>query len=131
MVSTNGNKLLWHYVKSLRQDSTALKDSTNGQITKDTAGRANILNNHFKLVSTVESNESFPNKGPSPYPTIPNFTISEGVKVTSLTNIFQSSLNSGTAPSQWKHAYVSTIFKKGNRSDAKNYRPISLVSHGK
>jgi len=78
MVSTNSNKLLWQFVKSQRQDKTgvtALKDPTNGHITTDAAGRANILNNHFKSVFTVESNESFPNKGPSPYPTIPTFTI--------------------------------------------------------
>jgi len=69
MVSTNSNKLLRRYVKSQRQDKTGItasKDPTNNQITTDAAGRANILNNHFKLVFTVESNESFPNKGPSP-----------------------------------------------------------------
>jgi len=80
MVSTNSNKLLWCYVKSQRQDKTgitALKDPTNSQITTDAAGRVNILTNHFKSVFTVESNENFPNKGPSPYPTIPNFTITE------------------------------------------------------
>jgi len=45
-----------------------------------------------------------------------------------LTKIFQQSLNPGTVPLQWKHAHASPIFKKGNRSDAKNYRPISLTS---
>ena len=43
----------------------------------DNTGRANILSNHFKSVFIVVSNKNFPNKGTSPYPTIPNFTISE------------------------------------------------------
>jgi len=37
-------------------------------------------------------------------------------------------LNSGTVSFQWKHDHVSPIFKNGNRSDAKSYRPISLTS---
>ena len=45
-----------------------------------------------------------------------------------LTHIFKQSLQTGTIPSQWKHAYVSPIFKKGQKSDPKNYRPISLTS---
>ena len=45
-----------------------------------------------------------------------------------LTHIFQQSLDSGIVPIQWKHAYVSPVFKKGSTSDPKNYRPISLTS---
>ena len=40
----------------------------------------------------------------------------------------QQSLTVGTLPSVWKHAYVSPIFKKGNKSDPKNYQPVSLTS---
>ena len=45
-----------------------------------------------------------------------------------LTHIFQQSLDSGVVPTQWKHAYVSPVFKKGSKTDPKNYRPISLTS---
>ena len=45
-----------------------------------------------------------------------------------LRNIFQFLLNSGTIPSDWKEAHVAPIFKKGDKSRAENYRPISLTS---
>ena len=45
-----------------------------------------------------------------------------------LTHIFKQSLETGTVPSQWKHTYVSPIFKKGQKSDRKNYRPMHLVN---
>ncbi|XP_065565894.1 uncharacterized protein LOC136030778 [Artemia franciscana] len=45
-----------------------------------------------------------------------------------LTKIFQSSLNSGTIPSDWKEAHVAPIFEKGDKLRAENYRPISLTS---
>ena len=44
-----------------------------------------------------------------------------------LTDIFNSSLSSGTLPSDWKKARVAPVFKKGNTNDAANYRPISLT----
>ena len=44
-----------------------------------------------------------------------------------LLHIFNSSFKTGTFPSRMKTAKVVPIFKKGNRSDVNNYRPISLL----
>ena len=45
-----------------------------------------------------------------------------------LTLIFSASLKQGQAPDDWKEANVSPIFKKGDKSQPANYRPISLTS---
>ena len=45
----------------------------------------------------------------------------------SLATIYNSSVESGTFPAFWKLARVTPIFKSGNRNDAKNYRPISII----
>ena len=41
--------------------------------------------------------------------------------------IFSKSLEEGSLPSEWLKANVSPIFKKGEKSDPANYRPISLT----
>ena len=45
-----------------------------------------------------------------------------------LAMIFNSSLRHGIFPDIWKLARVTPIFKSGSRSDANNYRPISVIS---
>jgi hypothetical protein len=46
-----------------------------------------------------------------------------------LTEIFKSSVTSSMVPLDWKSANVAPIFKKGQRSQSANYRPVSLTSH--
>ena len=45
-----------------------------------------------------------------------------------LTTIYQSSIQSGEVPSDWKEANVTPIFKKGEHYEPANYRPVSLTS---
>ena len=45
-----------------------------------------------------------------------------------LFTLFKSSMEFGMLPDQWKEAKVSPIFKKGARTDVRNYHPVSLTS---
>lgn len=42
--------------------------------------------------------------------------------------IFNSSLEEGIVPEDWKIAHITPIFEKWNKSDPGNYRPVSLTS---
>ena len=42
--------------------------------------------------------------------------------------IFNKSIESGIVPLSWREANVTPIFKKGDKSIASNYRPVSLTS---
>jgi len=44
-----------------------------------------------------------------------------------LATIFEVSFRSGILPKIWLEATVTPVFKKGSRTDVKNYRPISLT----
>ncbi|KAL8616823.1 hypothetical protein ACOMHN_017860 [Nucella lapillus] len=119
--------------------------------------KADILNEQFCSVFTKEDTVNIPQLDPGPHPTMPDVAISEqGVflllaklnprkasgpdgiptillKETAreiapaLTSLFQLSLDTGLIPKIWKHALVQPVFKKGDRSQAANYRPISLT----
>lgn len=45
-----------------------------------------------------------------------------------LTHLFNTFLHYGFVPSQWKLGFIVPIFKKGNRSNPQNWRPVSLTS---
>ena len=44
-----------------------------------------------------------------------------------LSDAMQESMNTGELPASWKMAYVMPIFKKGDRHNPANYRPINLT----
>ena len=41
--------------------------------------------------------------------------------------IYNESLAQGTVPDDWRQANVAPVFKKGEKYDAANYRPVSLT----
>jgi hypothetical protein len=45
-----------------------------------------------------------------------------------MTFIFQLSLDTGNIPDDWKEANMVVLFKKGDRHQASNYRPVSLTA---
>ena len=97
-------------------------------------------------------------KGPSPYPAMKKIVVSESGVCKLLSNLqihkatgpddiparllkdlaaelspvftlfFQTSLDQGEVPDDWKKANVVPIYKKGERNHPGNYRPISLTS---
>jgi hypothetical protein len=81
------------------------------------------LNGVEKLLTKLK-----PNKAPGPDQIKP-LILSQLAKSIApiICKIFQLSLDTGDVPSEWKTANVAPVFKKGNKFQASNYRPISLT----
>ena len=87
------------------------------KITINTEGVQNLLQ-HLK-----------PNKATGPDDIPAKFLKEVNIEISPLISfIFQASLDQGQIPSDWKQARVAPVFKKGDRGQPANYRPISLTS---
>ena len=51
-----------------------------------------------------------------------------GVLAEPIAKLYNYSLSTGMIPTDWKEATVIALFKKGNRSEPGNYRPVCLTS---
>ena len=68
------------------------------------------------------------NKSPGPDGLHPRILKEVGPQICSmLTKLYNLSIESGQIPDDWKLSTVSVIHKKGSKSLASNYRPISLT----
>ena len=134
-----------------------LKPAKTTTLITDNKLKAEVLNKQFKSVFTKENPESdlrfvgnktnsigtltiqtkgvtkllqelSPSKASGP-DNIPNRILKETATQISpfITKLFNQSLQIGKLPKDWNKANVTPIYKKGNRQDPANYRPVSLT----
>ena len=130
----------------------------NGKLVTDSKDKAEVLNEQYQRVFTQENTGTLPDLGESSIPSmtdiaftmagieklltgldtnksngpdeIPLRTLKEYASEIApmLTFIMQQSYDTGTLPDDWKNANVVALFKKGDRSKAENYRPVTLTA---
>ena len=158
--SINNPRALYSYMKNKQQVKESIRslNNTNGISTVDRAEIANILNEQFESVFSVDDglDTFFENRT--------NFICCEeelikrkniierldkldcnkssgadGISQFVLKNcsnqisvaleiIFKKSFNESEIPEQWREANITPLFKKGSKLVASNYRPVSLTS---
>ena len=129
----------------------------NGILKTDTLDKANICNRQFQSAFTRESDDEIPSKGTSPFTPMGEITVDPNGVLKLLNNlkihkapgpdglsarvlkecsseiarilalIYNETLAQGTVPDDWRQANVVPIFKKREKYDAANYRPVSLT----
>ena len=129
-----------------------------GFIHSDSSSKVEILNEQFVSAYTREDKSNIPRKGPSQHPTmdsirvyykgvlkllrdlkthkatgpdeLPAFILKTAANQLApiLTRLYQFSLDSGEAPTDWRNAHIVPVFKKGEKHLPSNYRPVSLTS---
>ena len=116
------------FYKSQKQDNVNISSlkTPDGQIVTDPANKANVLNQYFKTVFTVEDDKTLPHGGQSLYPTIANFEITtQGVyNILNTCNPYKSPGPDGIHPLPLKetatevsptyaYSYISAVTKYG------------------
>lgn len=157
-VCSESSKKFYGFIKCLKFDTIGIPAlMRNGNLESDNRAKAEVLNTQFCSVFTQE-NPIIPPLDDSETPPMPNITISVDGVLKLLENldpnkssgpdgiparilklaaeelapvlsiICQKSLDTGEVPDSWLRANITPIFKKGDRTLASNYRPVSLTS---
>jgi hypothetical protein len=139
--------------KGNKENIPAIKDGNGGHIT-DPVGKANELNKYYASVFSCERDipEINPTYSENPFTIkisiirkrlakigrkksvgpdcIPGEILKMGgeAMIPYLARLLDTTINNGTIPSDWKKAVVVPIYKGGDRSVVKHYRPVSLTS---
>ena len=148
----------WKLIKNTRKDNTGVSPlRKNGILIDDTKQKAEILNEQYHSVFTVDNiGEKIPTLSDN-YHNMPHINIkTEGVekmmknldpsKVSGpdeiparilkeyahefaplLAPFYNTSLSRGEVPSDWRQVNVIPVFKKGEKYLTSNYRPVSLT----
>lgn len=148
----------WKYVsaKTLSRKQLGALRNQQGELVVDDSQRAELLNNHFKSVFTVDDNKPFTpdvvlgssmnsidfspvnvyrfllkvkNKLSYGVDSIPSIALHKLAVVLALplSIIFTRSIQTCTLPKVWKTSIVTAVFKSGDPCNPTNYRPIALT----
>lgn len=81
-----------------------------------------------EVLSALKRLKGKPTAGPD---NIPSFILRDccSVFTTPLTKIFNLCLRTSIFPDVWKLSKLCPVFKKGDRADVSNYRPITIISN--
>ena len=154
----SGMKKFWTYIKHKRKDNVGISPlKMDGKLFCDPVSKSNILNRQFKSAFSKFKNAKRMDPN-IVHPEITPFNITQNGITKLLKNlnpykaqgpdnisprilkeladeispllqlIYQKSLDTGEVPKDWRTANVSPVYKKGLKSAAENYRPISLTS---
>jgi hypothetical protein len=150
------NKKFWAYVKQKRSDNSGVGTlRVNSKLITDPTEKAEALNKQFHSVfnpvsqpepvntagssdmSKIKISENGvlallkklnPYKATGPDDLSPRLLKQLApVLAGPLTHLFQRPLDTSTVPSDWRKARVCPVFKKGDKYQPSNYRPISLT----
>ncbi len=158
LVNSRDDKKFWKFISSRLKCNTKIPAlrSEQGRLLMNDEGKADVLNEQFSSVFiaddgvdlglqqtdtrlTVDEIEEFeifdilrhlPAKFSSGTDGLPQYLLKRlAISLAHpLCLIFNFSLATASLPSDWKHANITPVFKKGLASEPANYRPISITS---
>jgi hypothetical protein len=125
-------------------NGTLTKNSSNNNTTNSTQFLEYLykaFNNSFPSISLTPTNtneiryiiKKLKTKTSSGYDEIPMkiLKVSTPYIISQLTHVINKTLSMGTFPSSLKYAQINPVFKDGEMTNIKNYRPISLLTFSK